>query len=84
MTQPGNQNPVLAHAEPVRMTPVLEPKPGWGHLVELSLTSGACPATSYPNFTAPNYFLVWEDLENVLELFIQPLQFPLVFINMRM
>lgn len=24
---------------------------------------------------------MWEDLENVLELFIQPLQFALVFIN---
>lgn len=23
-------------------------------------------------FAAPNYFLVWEDLENVLELFVQP------------
>jgi len=34
-----------------------------------------------PLLHSANYFLVWEDLENVLELFIQPLPFPLVFIN---
>lgn len=42
-------------------------------LAELSLTSGTCHATSYPCFAGPNYFLVWEDSENMLELFIQPL-----------